>query len=372
MEKTTKKIIGKCAPFVINSLWAIALVGILWCGFGRKCLGKYDKSNTYSEKRTESTSITSWNYNLDKEILEACDKAHAEAELYVSTELDKWIDEVMLRVDERFLDDYFSFINVKCREVRYAFTFVANFLHFPAPSAEENLTKELETKIDSMVIQSEVSEARIKNIVDEATVIYFSRLDKEFAKIQIAHKIPVAAWNEYVSQLCGMTMNVENAAINESVTPVSIKVLALSSGTAVALSAKPAINFGKTVAKKVSTKIAERTGKNVVEKTGEKLLVSTGAKTGGKTASRMIPYIGWGITIGTCVWDIIDYKISAEKGKKMLRENIQNYLCEIKRELMGSSSDSIMTSLVLWENDVKKTISENNNLKKNLKQNLSK
>ena len=116
MKKTTRKTLGKCASYAFNSLWTIGLVGIVLCGLGRLSLGRDTKLFKNSEKRTESTSITSWNYNLDKEILESCDKAHAEAELYVSTELDKWIDEVMHRVDERFLDDYFSFINVKCRE----------------------------------------------------------------------------------------------------------------------------------------------------------------------------------------------------------------------------------------------------------------
>ena len=81
-------------------------------------------------------------------------------------------------------------------------------------------------------------------------------------------------------------------------------------------------------------------------------------KAAGKTAAKAIPGIGWAVAAGVAVWDYVDYRINAKKGKEALRENIQDYLEEVKGELMGPSEDGIMGSVIEYENNIKRNLKQ--------------
>ena len=305
------------------------------------------------ESRSEEVVAVEYKFDFDGEILKALDNAHDAAQKFANVELDNWIEEIMARVDDKFLDEYFGFIQTKCREVKTLIQTVKNKLSWSDKTPEDMLAEELEVKISNMVIRPEISDAAIKNIADNAIDVYYSCLDRSFQEIRVAHRIPVPAWNEYISGLTNMTLRAEQAAFKEGVTPLTTKTLVVSGVAVTALAARPVI---ENIAKSVSAKIAAKTGAKVVEKAGAKAAVEVVAKTGGKAAVRVIPFIGWAVTIGVGIWDVVDYKINASKGKEVLRENIRDYLTEIKAELMGPSSGSIMSSIVLWENDFKERL----------------
>ena len=82
---------------------------------------------------------------------------------------------------------------------------------------------------------------------------------------------------------------------------------------------------------------------------------STVAKSVGKFG-KAIPYIGWGITAAICIWDIVDYANTASEGKELLKQSLAQYFKEVKTELLCSTDQSIMGSIINWENDVKTNI----------------
>ncbi|MCR5290982.1 MAG: hypothetical protein K6E51_13400 [Treponema sp.] len=108
----------------------------------------------------------------------------------------------------------------------------------------------------------------------------------------------------------------------------------------------------------MSEKIALRAGAKVAEKASVKVASKTVANTSGKLAVKAIPIIGWGITAGIVIWDVLDYQVNATKGKEILRENISEYLKEVKTELLSDSEGNIMGAITYWENSLKERIAK--------------
>ena len=305
--------------------------------------------NGMRHRKSAAANVPVVNYDLGPEILDALEVAYAQAESYADGELDGWIAEVMGRVDNGYLDDYFGYLNTRFRELRGIGYWARNKLGLSQETADELLTRELEDMVSKKVICPEISQKRIENITNEAIDIYLSCLDKELQRIQQEHKIPTPAWNEYIADICGMTRD-----MNTQSHPLSVKI-AVSSGLVIAIAASPALF---KIAQTISARIAKRAGLKVVEKAGTKIVVKTIAKTGGKTLLKSVPIIGWGITAATLGFDIADHNITSAKNKAMLRENSQTYLDEVKRELLGCTEGSIMGSITDWENNIKGKIAK--------------
>lgn len=63
-----------------------------------------------------------------------------------------------------------------------------------------------------------------------------------------------------------------------------------------------------------------------------------------------------GVTAAICIWDIADYANTASEGKELLKQSLAQYFQEVKTELLCSTDQSIMGSIINWENDVKTNI----------------
>ena len=352
-----KKNLWKIAFFSIVAV--IVISAFVFSPLGRIIIGKLGFSNKPDsiEKKEQQMVVPAIKFDFDDEILAALEKADNSARLYINEELDKWIEDVMSRLDDKFLDDYFGFIQTKSREIRTFFQFAKNKLSLSDKTAEEILTQELEEKISNLVLRPEITEATMKIIVDNAIVIYYSCLDKSLQEIKASHNIPDPDWDSYISRLCTITMCDEQATFGGNIIPITSKAVIVSGVTITACAAKPAI---EKIAKMVSTKIATNTGAKITEKAGAQFAVTTTTKTGSKIVARTIPFIGCAVIIGVGVWDIIDYKVNSTKGKKILRENFNDYLLKIKEVLIGQSNAGLMYSIIMWENNFKQKLFEKN------------
>ena len=293
-------------------------------------------------------------YNLEKDISAALDKAHSEAYQFASDEVDKWIKEILARADDDFLNDYFNFINVKKRELSSLYYSVAHFFVEDSPTPEAAALEDLEEEVCRRVIKPEVSQARIKNITDQTIEVYLNVLDSELAKLQEAHEIPTPEWNRYISHICGITLSAENKEY-----PIAFKTMVVSGVALTGIAVTPIVS---NIARKVSIRIVEKNAVKAGIKIVEKTAIKTSTKAIGKgagTFAKAIPYIGWGITAAICIWDIADYSKTAREGKQFIRTSLEEYLEEVKEELLGLSEDSIMGSIQAWENNLKRNIAQN-------------
>lgn len=310
---------------------------------------KYYSSQTKKDSANEQTSVTAVNYNLDQEVLDAMKIAYDEAYRYVSTELDLWINEMLLRVDEDFLDEYFGFLQVKKREVVSIYNSIVHFFIKNKESAEAAAIRELEEEIEQKIIKPEIAQARINNITSNAITVYATVLDEQLIRVQQTYKIPVLEWNRYISGICGLTLDIENKSY-----PITFKALVVSGTALTGFIAAPII---QKVAVKVSGKFAQK----AAVKIGTNAAIKSASKTVGKGAGNLtktLPYVGWGITAALCVWEIVDYVNTSREGKEILRQNLIEYFREIKTELLSSTNQSIMGTITHWENGVKAQIAK--------------
>lgn len=334
--------IGRKLKNLLSTLCVIALVLILLSGLGTLF---FNRENVTSVESKSSQPVMPDYKDLDEEIISAMKVAYNSAQDYASAELDIWINEMMARADEDFLDDYFSFMQTKRRELTSLYNSIAHRISKNALSAEEVALKKLEDEIERKVIKPEISQARIENITKEAIDVYLTVLDIELEKIRKINKYPVGDWNKYVADLCGLTLDVDAKKY-----PIALKSVVVSTIGLTGFTAYKVVPMVKDVAVKVSAKIAGKTASSVA-KTG----TAVAAKTAGK-AAKAIPVVGWGITAAICIWDVVDYSKSAREGKAMLRKNLDEYFREVKKRLLGNSEDSIMGSIRIWEKSMKKNM----------------
>ena len=334
MKNTTKRI--------ITAISIIALAFVFFSNLGAV------KSIASKLKAKTAPSIV---YPSAMEIETAMKTAHAAAYRYTSKEIDSWIDELMYRVDNAFLGDYFSFVQVKKREITSLFYSIRHFFDSDSETAEEIITRELEKKLSDIVIKPEQSQLRINEITKGAVGVYMETFGSELARLQIEYKIPAPEWNKYISDICGLTLDV-----NQKAYPVKFK-MAVVSGTALSLvSAAPVVKkIASTVSKKMAARAGAKAGAKIVGKVAAKAGVQAAGR-GAAAAASAIPYVGLGITAAICLWDIIDFANTSAEGKRMLRASLVEYFAEMKTEMLGSGDASIMGSLDVWENNVKEKI----------------
>ena len=183
--------------------------------------------------------------------------------------------------------------------------------------------------------------------------------DDELSKLQQAYKIPTAEWNKYICDICGLTMDIKNKSY-----PVKFKIAFVSGTAAVGIVAAPLV---KKVFVKISEKMAAKAGAKAGTAVATRALTKSASKAAGKgaakgaaTVAKAVPYVGLGIAVAIGIWDIFDYAKTSAEGKRLLRQSLQDYFGEVKAEMLSGSEESVMGSLILWENDLKKNIYEKN------------
>ena len=276
--------------------------------------------------------VPTFTYNLDKEILVAMDTAEKAARHYAEQEINIWIQELMRR-SEVFIDDYFKFTNVKGREAIAVYHYIANKIISGHPTAAEAYMRALEKEISAHVIMPEVAQQRVEAITNNTVAAYMKALENQFKEIQEKHNIPTPVWNKHISRLCGLTAEFETKSV-----PISAKMVLASLGVLTFKAVTPVI-----------TKVGQKVGKKMAAKAGAKAAGATGAKSLGK----FVPGIGMGIAIVVIVWDLWDYRKTADKGKRELKAGFNEYFQGLKNELLGPTEDSIMGSIVMWENAIR-------------------
>lgn len=285
---------------------------------------------------------------LDAGVLGAMKEAHQAAYDYVYEELDKWVEELNARVNDDFLDDYFSFIETKRRELMSVYHMVINKINPTAPTPEDALLKELEDKISRKIIIPDLSQKKIANITNQAVSIYITTFNDELIKFQKSHRIPEPDWKEYIGSIGNLTAKSE-ANIHY---PMGVKIVTVSG---IALTTTVAAPVIKAVAMKVSAKLAAKKSSEVAVKAGLSTSAKVATSGAGKFASA-IPFVGLGITAAVCIWDIVDYAMTSREGKIILKNALSSYFDEIRTEMLGNTENSIMGTIIEWENQLKADI----------------
>ena len=128
--------------------------------------------------------------------------------------------------------------------------------------------------------------------------------------------------------------------------------------TGLAFASISSVPLLKMIVPSVSKKIAAKTGSKIAGKIAVKAAGKSVAK-GAAGAARAIPYVGLGIAVAIGIWDIFDYAKTSAEGKRLLRENLQEYFFVMKEEMLSGGENGILNSLDIYRESLKASVFQN-------------
>ncbi|MBD2039081.1 hypothetical protein H6F56_00020 [Microcoleus sp. FACHB-672] len=324
----------------------VALVLLLWIGiilgFMPATAVNAATATAISEENTSSKMIDqgalsqeTW-YDVDQALTASLRKAYESIEEYATDELDDWVADQMKKVDEQFLSWYFSYLNQKAMEFGVPFA----WLTFQLDSAlkvlrskdektlnadqiiQKRMIEDFNNKFNQLVLNEE-AETSLKKIIERVGRNYASGIGYKFSEVKAKYRVSEQDWNRHLKGIAQLIYNTGNSQYSlspESInSELSTKIFAL---TTVAISAK--------------------LGSKFAAKAGSKLAVKASASTIAKTASQLIDPL---LAVGFLAWDIWDFQNMVSSSRPELRQNIWDYLDELKKSILYSPDNSIKTAI---------------------------
>jgi hypothetical protein len=283
-------------------------------------------------KKTVAAKID-WS-QVNKEIKKTMMAARLETQELASKKLDRWIEKNMERVDNDFLEWYFSYWTQQELGLRALLTQVWHWVDSDSPSAAEKITQVVQEEFTNRVIRPQIAQLEIERIIDEIIAHYSSSLKGKLERIPDSYDINPADWDRYIGDISVMTTNVEG---NRSTSLPLKAIVGVTTGGAILVAAtlRPVIT---KIGARISSKMAARSAAKMAAKTGGKVA----AKTGGK-------FLGAIVAIGIIIWDVWDHYSTVKTAKPVLRKNIHDYLKEVKQAVLHDPEYGIMTIIYRME-----------------------
>ncbi|MCP4146306.1 MAG: hypothetical protein GY757_01020 [bacterium] len=184
-------------------LWLIVAI------FALAALGKHFFSNTenHSHEHTPIEKVQSpkvdWNV-IDAEVAEKLKASRAETEVYASQQLDQWVKENMERVDNDFLEWYFSFWTQQKINLLGLWAQGKKWIFSDSPAAARAITLEVQEEFSDRVIRPENAQLELERIIGEVVSFYTGTLKGKLETIPFKYSINPADWNRYLSNMSGM------------------------------------------------------------------------------------------------------------------------------------------------------------------------
>ncbi|TBR58807.1 hypothetical protein B4U84_23275 [Westiellopsis prolifica IICB1] len=282
---------------------------------------------------------------IEDAIATAITNAHAQSQSFASAKLDQWVDELMTRVDQSFLDWYFNYFNQKKLEFSTPFVWLTSAVahwtnaNHPSPTqaVAEKLTENFQTEFAKRVLRPKVAQLELENITKETIDFYVAKLSQNIADIQSSYKIPQGDWERYLGDIA-ITVNDTEGNISN----LSLKIL---TGGSAYLLTKAMIPVVTKVGSKVVTSFAGKAGAKMAAKTGGAVAAKLGAEL-------LDPIVG----VGIIIWDVWDFNHTVAVEKPILRDAISDYLQQVKLSLLDNPENGIMSAINQVENGMFKNV----------------
>lgn len=271
---------------------------------------------------------------VDASVAAALRTARLEARRYAEAELDKWIADMMERVDSSFLDWYFSYWTQQVLGLKGLYQYGVHYVMESQPTASEKLTEEIQEEFSARVLRPQIAQRVLERIIQQTASRYIASLQENLAEIPSSYGLSKVDWQEYLEDIA-VTAEQTNAGRS---TPLTLKALTVSGvgGTAL-LAAKMSSLVGK-IGSKVMTKSTGKVASKMAAKTGGKVA----AKVGGK-------FFGTIAGLGVLIWDLWDHSSTRKHNRPLLRSSLQDYFTELKALLLDDPEFGIMATFHEFE-----------------------
>lgn len=329
-------------------VWAIVILVVLIPLLGQFFISQAFSTATDVPEKTEVVVVEKPDWSqVDRAMVEALSEARASAENYASGELDLWVEELIDRVDDRFLDWYFGYFNQKQLEFKSFFVQLSagavRLLNPDNPTPEEKvaevITSDFQQELARRVLRPTIAQLRLERLTQATVKHYLDVLSARIEQVQGSYKIPQADWDRYLNEIAITINDTQGNASN-----LSLKLLAAGGGY---LALKPLVI---PIAAKIGSKVVAK----LSGKAGAKIASKTGATLAGKIGSQLLdPIVG----IGIIIWDVWDYYNTVKVERPILHDNIADYLQEVKYSLLYNSENGIMKAIGEIEKNILPSIS---------------
>ena len=284
-------------------------------------------------------------HDVDVDIQAALHDAYAVADEHAEEALRELTARMESRVDSDFLEWYFGYWNQQWLGLKGISYWAAEKVLTDQPSMAERITGDIQEEFAKRVLRPEITQMRLERITTETLNVYMGSLSNNLAEIPDKYKIPRADWDRYLEDIAVLTSDVEG---NRKVS-LSLKAVTTSGAVGGVAGAALMTKALKPVITKVGTKYTAKAAAKGGGKMAAKIATKTGTKVGAKIGGKMLgPIIG----VGIIVWDVWDHRHTKETEKPMLRENIVDYLGEMRESLLYDPETGIMSIVGTIEGNV--------------------
>jgi hypothetical protein len=325
-------------------LWVLVILIVLGV-LGKTLLFKKSGSGDRSRQITKKPVITKVDWTrINRDVQSAMSKTRLHIQELAAEKLNVWIKNQMKRVDGDFLPWYFSYWTQQKIGLKSLMYQVLNWVDSDNPPPAERITEEVQEEFASRVLRPQIAQLEVERILTEVITEYSTRLSREFKKIPGEYHIKQADWDRYLQDIAVMVKNVE---ANRQ-TSLSLKAIAgVTAGGMVLMfrSIKPLIT---RIGSRISSKMAAKAASRMATKTGGKVA----AKLGGR-------FIGTIIAVGIIIWDVWDHFQTKKKALPVLRQNIQDYLNEVRESILHDPEFGIMTIIYEMELSISEQFQKN-------------
>ncbi len=264
---------------------------------------------------------------IDQSVVTAMQEARQATETFADEKLDQWIDDLMVRVDNDFLEWYFSYWTQQVLGLEGLWQYGVNSFFKNQPTAAEKLTEEIQEEFAKRVLRPQIAELTLERIVRETAEFYVVQLRKNLDVVPTKYKIPQADWERYME---GIALTTYGAEGNRE-TDLTLKTLTLTTaGGTVFLAGKMKFLVGK-LSGKIMAKSTGKAAAKIATKTGAKVAAEGGGK-----------FLGPIIGIGVLIWDVWDHYQTKKENRPLLRQSITDYFAELKDILLHDNESGIM------------------------------
>ena len=269
---------------------------------------------------------------INTELLNALDYAHRKAEARARKKLDSYIENLMFRVDDNFLNWYFNWFNKKWREDSALITWVVG------GNVQESQGKTFIEEFSKRVVNKTEAEQKIQQIVNDAAETYVSVLEHKLDRIGFKYNIPQNQWNEYLDNI---TFNIPGTG---NITLAEITVAGVY----------PLV---KAIAIPSLTKVSILGAEKIIAVAGVKYAAKLGLKGASKTAIGTLTKVADPLVLaGFVLWEVRDYHATVEEQKPALHDSLFETFKEIEDDILYDRNSGIMTTLYYIEHSIRNSI----------------
>jgi hypothetical protein len=309
-KQSTLSTVFKTVTIII---WTLVILLVLLPLVGRFIMSQALAAELNSPPSLEITQNMVSFWDNQKVIKKAHDQAYEEAKEYAKQELDNWEQELILKIDNDFLNWYFSYFNQKKQEAEVFFQYLGEIVITQGNQSivndriEKRIHDNINRQFARLVVDPNKANEKFQGIVIDTTELYLKKLSEALENVpKTYNSISQTDWNQHLDTI---KIRLDNEQGGEAL-PVKL--------------------FGAYGGTKILATLAASAGSKVAA---------------GFIASKVASMIEPAVAVGLIAWDYWDYTNGVEQNKPRLREDLVESLHDIKKILLSDRNFGVMFAI---------------------------